>query len=86
MRLVIRNGDQIRLTRAERRFLEGLVQEPVNPQTVEEYNAWLDYGMCGLSESVPEERLLEAVLQSMRIESTTGNPVVLSSDPIIEHV
>lgn len=68
---MIRNGDQMRLTCAERRFLEGLVQEPVNPQTIEEYNAWIDYGMRDLTESVPEERLLRATLESMRSSQGT---------------
>lgn len=63
---MIRNGNQIRLTPAEKRFLEGLVREPVNPRTIEDYNAWLDYGMCGLSESDPEERLLRATLELMK--------------------
>ena len=65
---MIRDGARIRLTRAEKDFLQGLLAEPVNPQTVEEYNAWLDVAMGDLCDSDPEERLFRATLEQMRIE------------------
>ena len=65
---MIRNGARIRLTRAEKDFLQGLVAEPINPQTVDEYNAWLDLAMRDLSDFDPEERLFRATLEQMRIE------------------
>jgi hypothetical protein len=66
---MIRSGNKIRLTRAEQAFLSGLSLEPVNPQTVEDYNAWMDASIEHFAdESDPEQRLFKAVLQGMRIE------------------
>jgi len=65
---MIRNGDQIRLTADEKAFLQGLVQEPVNPRTVDDYNAWIDAGIADLSEDDPEERLYKRAIEGMRLE------------------
>jgi hypothetical protein len=65
---MIRSGNQIRLAPKEKAFLEGLLQQPVNPTTVEDYNAWIEEGQRGLSEDIPEERLYRAVIEAMRIE------------------
>lgn len=65
---MVRNGQQIRLTREENAFLNGLLQENVSPQSVAEYNEWLDYALRDLSEADPEERLLKRVLEGMKIE------------------
>ena len=54
---MIRNGQRIRLTRDESAFLDGLVQEHVSPQSVAEYNSWLDHAIRDLSETDSEERL-----------------------------
>ncbi|MGB7990700.1 MAG: hypothetical protein WCF44_14980 [Candidatus Methylophosphatis roskildensis] len=64
---MIRNGDQIRLTADEKAFLQRLAQEPVNPQTVEGYNAWIDRGIADFSEDDPEERLYKRALGGMKI-------------------
>lgn len=66
---MIRDGNKIRLTREENAFLSGLSLEPVNPQTVEDYNAWMDLNIEAFAdESDPEQRLFKAVLQGMKIE------------------
>ncbi len=64
---MIRNGQQIRLTREENAFLDGLVQEHVSPRSVADYNAWLDHAIRDLSETDPEERLFRRVLERMKI-------------------
>jgi hypothetical protein len=66
---MIRIGQRIRLTRDERAFLEGLVQERVAPESVEDYNAWLEHALRDLSESDPEERLFKRTLKRMKIGS-----------------
>lgn len=66
---MIRNGNNIRLTRDEQAFLSGLSLEPVNPQTVDDYNAWMDLNIADFSDpSDPEQRVYKAVLEAMRIE------------------
>ncbi len=64
---MIRIANQIRLSPREKDFLEGLVQEPVNPRTKEDYNAWIDHGIAGFSEDDPEERLYKRAIEGMRI-------------------
>jgi hypothetical protein len=64
---MIRNGQRIRLTRDESAFLDGLVQEHVSPQSVADYNAWLDHAIRDLSETDPEELLFRRVLAQMKI-------------------
>jgi hypothetical protein len=64
---MIRNGQRIRLTRDESAFLDGLVQEQVSPQSVAEYNAWLDHAIRDLSETDSEELLFRRVLEQMKI-------------------
>lgn len=65
---VIRNAIQIRLSRCEKDIVEGLVQAPVNPRTVADYNAWIDYGIADFSEDDPEERLYKRAIEGMKIE------------------
>jgi len=67
LRAMIRNGQRIRLTRDESAFLDGLVQEHVSPQSVADYNAWLDHAIRDLSETDPEELLFRRVLAQMKI-------------------
>jgi hypothetical protein len=64
---MIRIGQRIRLTRDEQGFLEGLVQERVAPESVADYNAWLEHALRDLSESDPEERLFKRTLERMKI-------------------
>lgn len=66
---MIRNGNKIRLTPSEKAFLRGLVREPIDPQTVEDYNAWIDHSIRDFSDGDPEQRLAKAVLLGMRIEA-----------------
>ena len=63
---MIRNGQRIRLTWDESAFLDGLVQEHVSPQSVADYNAWLDHAIRDLAESDPEERLFRRALERMK--------------------
>ncbi len=65
---MVRSGNQIRLSPREKDFLEGLAQEAVNPRTVEDYNAWIDYSIADFSEDDPEERLYKRALEGMKIE------------------
>ena len=65
---MIRNANQIRLGPSEKDFLEGLVQEPVNPRTVADYNAWIDHGIADFCEDDPEERLYRRAIEGMKIE------------------
>ena len=65
---MIRNASQIRLSPREKDFLEGLVQEPVNPRTVEDYKAWIDCGIEDFSEDDPEEHLYRRAIEGMKIE------------------
>jgi hypothetical protein len=65
---MIRNGQRIRLTREEKAFLDGLVQEHVSPRSVADYNAWLDHAIRDLSEADPEERLFRRVIERMKVD------------------
>ena len=65
---MVRSGNQIRLSPREKDFLEGLVQKSVDPRTVEDFNAWIDYGIADFSEDDPEERLYKLALEGMKIE------------------
>jgi hypothetical protein len=64
---MIRIGQRIRLTRDEQALLEGLVQERVVPESVADYNAWLEHAQRDLSEADPEERLFKRTLELMKI-------------------
>ena len=65
---MIQNANQIRLSPREKDFLEGLVQEPVDPRTVADYNAWIDHGIADFSEDDPEEPLYRRAIEGMKIE------------------
>ena len=66
---MIRQGDKLRLSTEERGFLSTLADEPVDPQTVTDYNAWLEHSVRDFSDTDPEERLAKAVLLRMKIEA-----------------
>ena len=51
-----------------KRFLDGLVQEHASPQSVADYNAWLDHAIRDLSEVDPEERLFRRVIERMKVD------------------
>jgi len=65
---MIRNGNKIRLTASEKAFLSQLAQETVDPQTVADYNAWIEHGVADFSEADPEERLYKRAIEGMKIE------------------
>lgn len=64
---MIRLGNKILLTPKERIQLAELVGEPCNPQTVEEYNDWLESALQECDPKEPELRLLAAVLHNMKL-------------------
>lgn len=64
---MIRDGNRIMLTVREREQLADLVGERCNPQTVTEYNAWLERVLQECDDASPEERLLAAVLADMKL-------------------
>lgn len=66
---MIRHGDKLRLSAEERAFLSTLADEPVHPQTVADYNAWLEHSVRDFFDTDPEERLAKAVLLGMKIEA-----------------
>ena len=59
---MIRLGDKIRLTASERKFLSDVSFEPVNPQTVHDYEAWVKRAITLWSGNTPEEKLMREIL------------------------
>jgi len=64
---MIRLNNRIILTAKERNQLTTIVGEPCNPQTVEEYNAWLELTRQDCDPSIPDLRIFAAVLQEMKL-------------------
>lgn len=62
-----RDGRKIRLTARERADLSAFVAEPVDPQNVDDHNAWIEYAIDDLSDADPEQRLVKAALLAMKI-------------------
>jgi hypothetical protein len=56
------------LTEREREALSVFVGEPANPETVDDFNAWADAVAERADMSVPEERLMAAVYQQMKLQ------------------
>lgn len=66
---MIRLNDNIRLTEQERDRLSFYAMEPVNPDTVENHDAWIDYAINEVWDGdTPEERLMRAILSDQKIE------------------
>lgn len=67
---MIKLGDKIRLTEAEKNRLSFMADEPVNPGTVREHNAWVDHATnhVWIGET-PEDRLMRAILSDAKIAS-----------------
>ncbi|MCK7512063.1 MAG: hypothetical protein MZV70_53805 [Desulfobacterales bacterium] len=51
------------------------MQEHVSPESVADYNAWLDHAIRDLSETDPEERLFRRVLEQMKIKQRAAAAV-----------
>lgn len=65
---MIRSGNKIRLTAAEKERLSFYAQEPVNPGTVADHDAWIEHSAQKIwTDDTPEERLIRAILNAERI-------------------
>lgn len=64
---MLRIGDKVRLTRSERDALSVFAGEHANPETIQDFNAWADAVAERADTSVPEERLMAAVFQQMKV-------------------
>ena len=65
---MIRIGDKIKLADNEKRFIRMFADDIADPQTVEDYNAWLRKIQSEADASVPEMRLLAAIAQGMEVK------------------
>ena len=65
---MLRIGNKVRLTEREREALSVFVGERANPATVDDFNAWADAVAERADMSVPEERLMAAVYQQMKLQ------------------
>lgn len=65
---MLRIGNKVRLTEREREALSVFAGERVNPETVDDFNAWADAVAERADISVPEERLMAAVYQRMKLQ------------------
>lgn len=64
---MIRHGKKLRLSPRELDFLSTYSGEPVNPTTVAEYNAWWEHIRRVTEPISPEERLVLAIVDEMKI-------------------
>jgi hypothetical protein len=65
---------KVRLNELEKRILECLADQPINPQTAADLNAWIDVVCEPSLDDTPEEKLMKSMANDMRI--TLGNPKV----------
>lgn len=64
---MIKAGDKIRLDRREQKLLSDLAMEPVNPQTTDDLEAWVEHAVQNIwNEETPEDRLMRAILQDFK--------------------
>jgi hypothetical protein len=65
---MIRSGQKIRLTADEKQRLSNMVMEPVDPETIDDHNAWIDHAVENVwNGDTPEEKLMRAVLSDQKI-------------------
>jgi len=64
---MIRCGNKVRLTEVEKTTIECFVGEKINPETVEDHNAWVEQ-MKDDKDNSPESKLLNAVADLMKIK------------------
>jgi hypothetical protein len=62
----IKLGNKIKLTKKEKDLISMVAGEEVNPETVEDHNAWLESSK--FQEDSPEARLLNATFDVMKIK------------------
>jgi len=65
---VLRIGNKLRLTERELEALSVFAGERVNPETVDDFNAWADAVSERADMSVPEERLMAAMYHRMKLQ------------------
>lgn len=69
-------GGKVRLNELEKRILESLADQPINPQTAADLNAWIDEVCRPSPDDTPEEKLMKAMAEDIRI--TQGNSKVIA--------
>lgn len=74
---MLKFGNQIRLTAEERKILQLCADAACDPKTEEELAAWIDYAKSRLDFSVPECRLLAALLDSVARDEFMRKPTSL---------
>ena len=62
---MLKSGNRILLTAPEKKFLSLCVGRSCDPRTQEELDACIAYARADMDLSVPEERLLNAILESL---------------------
>jgi len=66
---MIRLGEKIRLSASEKDRLFFMAQEPANPDTVKNHDAWIDHAIQEIwNGDTPEERLVRAIAIDQKIE------------------
>lgn len=66
----------VRLNELEKRILECLAEQPINPQAAADLNAWIDVVCKPCPDDTPEEKLMRAMAEDIRI--VQGNPKVVA--------
>ena len=64
---MIKLGSKIRQTDGEKADLAGFTGISCNPETVDDYNAWLDHAKLGMDINEPEERLFCALMDELKV-------------------
>lgn len=59
---------RVRMDVKEKDLIESYVGQPINPRTVDEFNAWIDLAAERKPSDTPEEKLMRAVIGGMRID------------------
>lgn len=75
----------VRMDAKEKEAIEDLVGEPINPRTVDEFNAWIDLAAKRKPSDTPEEKLLRAMIVNLRV-ADGQMPERLWTPPIINGV
>lgn len=60
---------RVRMDAKEKDLIEIYAEQPINPQTIDEFNAWVDLAAKGSPSDTPEDRLMKAVIGGLRIDA-----------------
>jgi len=71
---MIRSGKKISLNTNELDCLSAFAGEQVNPKTVDDYNAWWDHVKETTTPTSPEERLIVAMADFMKVDTKLHQP------------